>query len=52
MAQRCLLFYRSGFYGDDETTMIFAGPVVAMMVLMQWDDAAPAALATTDGCNM
>ena len=39
-----IIFYLSGFYGDDETTMVCAGPIVAMMVLMQWDGAAPVAL--------
>ena len=37
-----MLFYLSGFYDNDETTMTCAGPVVAMMMLMQWDGAAPA----------
>ena len=37
-----MLFYLSGFYDDDETMMTCAGPVVAMMMLMQWDGAAPA----------
>ena len=38
--------------GDDETTTICASPVVAMVVLMQWDGATPAVRASTDSHNI
>ena len=46
------IFFLSGCYDDNDTTMFCTGPVVAMMMLVQWDDAAPAARATTDRFNM